>query len=148
MWFSHALGCSRCGSILVFCESIIECLAKGVKQKCLLGGNPTNLSFFFLFCVFHTFIILLWLCFLCFFFAFVPRKTVMISLGDDRLVMLEKTETFRSRKEFSFFSVRAFELILFAADFYANSSDFRNFSAFLKYQKYTKYTDCYRLVCC
>ena len=26
-------------------------LAKGVKQKHLLGGNPTNLSFFFLFCV-------------------------------------------------------------------------------------------------
>ena len=81
-------------------------------------------------------------------FAFGPSKTVMISLGDDRLVMLEKTETFCSRKEFSFFSVRDFELILFIADFYANSSDFRKFSEFLKYQKYTKYTDCYRLVCC
>ena len=55
--------------------------------------------------------------FFVFLFAFVPSKTVMISLGDDRLVMLEKTETFCSRKEFSFFSfVRAFELILFAAD--------------------------------
>ena len=63
-----------------------------------------------------------------FLFVFVPSKTVMISLGDDRLVMLEKTETFCSRKEFSFFSVRAFELILFAADCYANSSDCRNFS--------------------
>ena len=77
-----------------------------------------------------------------------PSKTVMISLGNDRLVMLEKTETFYSRKEFSFFSVRAFKLILFAADFYANSEDFRTFSEFLKYKKYTKYTDCYRLVCC
>ena len=53
--------------------------------------------------------------FFVFLFAFVPSKTVMISLGDDRLVMLEKTETFCSRKEFSFF-VRDFELILFAAD--------------------------------
>ena len=52
---------------------------------------------------------------------FVPSKTVMISLGDDRLVMLEKTETFFSRKEFSFFSIRAFKLIHFAADFYANA---------------------------
>jgi len=86
--------------------------------------------------------------FFVFLFAFVPSKTVMISLGDDRLVMLEKTETFCSRKEFSFFSVRAFELILFAADCYANSSDCRKFSEFLKYQRYTKYTDCYRLVCC
>ena len=86
--------------------------------------------------------------FFVFLFAFVPRKTVMISLGGDRLVMLEKTETFCSRKEFSFFSVRAFELILLAADFYTNSSDCRNFSEFLKYHKYTKYTDFYRLVCC
>ena len=67
--------------------------------------------------------------FFVFLFAFVPSKTVMISLGDDRLVMLEKTETFCSRKEF-FFSVRAFELILFAPDFYANSSDCRNFHNF------------------
>ena len=86
--------------------------------------------------------------FFVFIFVFVPSKIVMISLGDDRLVMLEKTETFYSRKEFSFVSVRAFELILFAADCYANSSDCRNFSEFLKYQRYTKYTDCYRLVCC
>ncbi len=85
--------------------------------------------------------------FFVFLFAFVPSKTVMISLGDDRLVMLEKTETFCSRKEFSLFYERAFELILFAADFYANSS-YCNFSEFLKYQKYTKYTNCYRLVCC
>ena len=85
--------------------------------------------------------------FFVFLFAFVPSKTVMISLGDDRLVMLEKTETFCSRKKNSFFSVRDFELILFASDFYANSSDFRNFSELLRYQKYTKYTDCYRLVC-
>ena len=55
--------------------------------------------------------------FFVFLFAFVPSKTVMISLGDDRLVMLEKTETFCSRKEFSFFYVRDFELILFSADF-------------------------------
>ena len=74
--------------------------------------------------------------FFVFLFAFVPSKTVMISLGDDRLVMLEKTETFCSRKDFIFFYVRAFELILFAADFYANSSDCRNFSEFVKYQKY------------
>ena len=87
--------------------------------------------------------------FFVFLFAFVPSKTVMISLGDDRLVMLEKTETFCSRKEFSFFlSVRAFELSTFASDCYANSSDFRNFSEFFKYQRYTKHTDCYRLVCC
>ena len=82
-----------------------------------------------------------------FLFVFVPSKTVMISLGDDRLVMLEKTETFCSRKEFSFFSVRAFELILFAADGCANYSDCRNFAEFVKYHKYTKHTDCYRLVC-
>ena len=75
--------------------------------------------------------------FFVFLFAYVPRKTVMISLGDDRLVMLEKTETFCSRKEFYFFSVRDFELILLAADFYANCSDCRNFSEFVKYQKYT-----------
>ena len=129
--------------------SIIECLAKGVKQKCLLGGNPTNLSFFLsvlCFPHFHNSVIIV---FFVFIFAFVPSKTVMISLRGDRLVMLEKTETFCSRKEYSFFfSVRAFELILFAADFYASSSDFCNFSEFLKYQKYTKYTDCYRLVCC
>ena len=87
--------------------------------------------------------------FFVFLFAFVPSKTVMISLGDDRLVMLEKTETFCSRKEFSFFYVRAFELILFfSADCYTNSSYFRNFLEFLKYQRYMKYTDCYRLVCC
>ena len=67
-----------------------------------------------------------------FLFAFVPRKTVMISLGDDRLVMLEKTKTSCSRNEFSFFSVRAFELILFAADCYANYSDCHNFSEFWK----------------
>ena len=66
--------------------------------------------------------------FFVFLFAFVPSKTVMISLGDDRLVMLEKTETFCSRKEFSFFSVRAFELIHFAADCCENSSVCRNFS--------------------
>ena len=83
--------------------------------------------------------------FFVFLFVFVPSKTVMISLGDDRLVMLEKTETFCSRNEFSFSCVRDFELILFAADCHANSSDFRNFSEFLKYQKYT---DCYRQVCC
>ena len=86
--------------------------------------------------------------FFVFIFAFLPSKTVMISLGNDRLVMLEKTETFYSRKGFSFFYVRDFELILFAADFYANYSDFRNFSEFLKCHRYTKYTDCYRLVCC
>ena len=63
-------------------------------------------------------------------FAFVPSKTVMISLGDDRLVMLEKTETFCSGKEFSFFCVRAFELILFADDWYANFSDCHNLSEF------------------
>ena len=83
--------------------------------------------------------------FFVFLFAFVPSKTVMISLGDDRLVMLEKTETFCSRKDF--FTVRAFEWILFAADFYANSSDCHYFSEFLKYQRYEKYTDCYRLFC-
>ena len=37
--------------------------------------------------------------FFVFIFAFVSIKTVMISLGDDRLVMLEKTETFCSRKQ-------------------------------------------------
>ena len=84
--------------------------------------------------------------FFVFIFAFVPSKTVMISLGDDRLVMLDKTETFYSRKDF--FYVRSFELILFAADCYANSSDCRNVLEFLKYEKYTKYTDCYRLACC
>ena len=72
--------------------------------------------------------------FFVFVFAFVPSKTVMISLGDDRLVILEKTETFCSRKEFSFFSVRDFELILFYADCYSNSSDCRKFSEFLKYR--------------
>ncbi len=46
--------------------------------------------------------------FFVFLFAFVPSKTVMISLGDDRLVMLEKTETFCSRKEFSFFFCKSF----------------------------------------
>ena len=71
----------------------------------------------------------------------------MISLGDDRLVMLEKAETFCSRKEFSFFSVRDFELILFAADLYAFFLGLHNCSDFLRYEKYTKYTDCYRLVC-
>ena len=70
--------------------------------------------------------------FFVFLFAFVPSKTVMISLEDDRLVMLEKTETFCSRKEFSFFSVRAFELILFAANCYEHSSHRRKFSEFLK----------------
>ena len=64
--------------------------------------------------------------FFVFLFAFVPSKTVMISLGDDCLIMLEKTKTFCSRKEFSFFSVRSFELIRFAADRYANSSDYSN----------------------
>ena len=59
--------------------------------------------------------------FFVFLFVFVPSKTVMISLGDDRFVMLEKTETFYSRKEFSFLSVRVFELIIFYADLYANS---------------------------
>ena len=49
-------------------------------------------------------------------------KTVMISLGDDHLVMLEKTETFCSRNEFSFSCVRDFELILFAAGCYINST--------------------------
>ena len=58
----------------------------------------------------------------------------MISLEDDRLVMLEKTETFCSQKEFSFFSVRAFELIIFAPDLYANSSDCRNILELLKYR--------------
>ena len=70
--------------------------------------------------------------FFVFLFAFVPSKTVMISIGDDHLVMLEKTETFCSRKEFSFFYVRALELILFASDCYANYSDCRNFSEFVK----------------
>ena len=46
-------------------------------------------------------------------FAFVPSESVMIGLGDDRLVMLEKTGTFCSRNGFYFFSVRAFELIFF-----------------------------------
>ena len=46
--------------------------------------------------------------FFVFLFAFVPSKTVMISLGDDRLVMLEKTETFCSRKEFSFLFCKSF----------------------------------------
>ena len=70
--------------------------------------------------------------FFVFLFAFVPSKTVMISLGDDRLVMLEKTETFCSRKEFTFFSVRDFELIRFAVDCYTNSPDCRSFLEFLK----------------
>ena len=86
--------------------------------------------------------------FFVFLFAFVPSKTVMISLEDDRLVMLEKTKTFCSRDYFSFFYVRAFELILLAYVWYANSSDCRNVSEFLKYQRYTKHTDFYRLVCC
>ena len=75
-----------------------------------------NLSFFLsVLCLphFHNSVMIVLFVFL---FAFVPRKTVMISLGDDRLVMLEKTETFCSRKEFSFFSVRASELIIFASD--------------------------------
>ena len=127
-------------------DSITFRLAKGVKQKRLLGGNPTNLSFFFLFCVFHIFHNSVMIVFFVFLFAFVPSKTVMISLGDDRLVMLEKTVPFCSRKEFSFFSIRAFELILSSADCYANSTDCRKFSEFLKYQRYTKYKDCYRLV--
>ena len=61
-----------------------------------------NLSFYF--CLlrphFHNYVMIVFFVFL---FAFVPSKTVRISLGDDRLVMLEKTETFCSRKEFSFF---------------------------------------------
>ena len=79
-------------------DSITFCLAKGVKQKRLLGGNPTNLSFFFLFSVFPHFHNSVMIVFFVFLFAFVPSKTVMISLGDDRLVMLENTETFCSRK--------------------------------------------------
>ena len=148
MWFSHALGCSRCASILVFCENIIECLAKGVKQKRLLGGNPTNLSFFFLFCVFHTFIILLWLCFLCFFLRLCQAKPLWLVLGMIVWSCWKRQKLSAPENNFHFCSVRAVELIHFAADGYANSSDCRNCSEFLKYQKYTKYTDCYRLVCC
>lgn len=72
--------------------------------------------------------------FFVFLFAFVPSKTVMISLGDDRLVMLEKDRNFLLTKRISIYSVRFFELILFASDCYAISSDCRNFSEFLKYR--------------
>ena len=75
-------------------DSITFCLAKGVKQKHLLGGNPTNLSFFLSVLCFPHFHNSVMNVFFVFLFAFVPSKTVMISLGDDRLVMLEKTETF------------------------------------------------------
>ena len=148
MWFSHALWCSRCASILVFCESIIECLAKGVKQKRLLGGNPTNLTFFFLFCVFHTFIILLWLCFLCVFLRLCQAKALWLVLGMIVWSCWKRQKLYAHENNFHFFSVRAFELIRFAADCYTNSSDCRICSEFLKYQKYTKHADCYRLVCC
>ena len=48
---------------------------------------------------------------------------------------------------FHFCSARDFELILFAAGWYAFCPDSRNCSKILRYKKYTKYTDCYRLVC-
>ena len=129
-------------------DSITFCLAKGVKQKRLLGGNPTNLSFFFLFCVFHTFIILLCLCLLCFFLRLCQAKPLWLVLGMIVWSCWKRQKLSAHEKNFHFFSVRYFELILFAADFYAMYSDCRNFSEFLKYQRYTKYTDCYRLVCC
>ena len=89
-------------------DSIVLCLAKGVKQKRLLGGNPTNLSFFISVLCFPHFHNSVMIVFFVFLFAFVPSKTVMISLEDDRLVMLEKTETFCSRKEFSFLLCKSF----------------------------------------
>ena len=81
----------------------------------LVGRQPNEFIFAFFLSVLlrphhHNSVMIVFFVFL---FAFVPSKTVMISLGDDRLVMPEKTETFCSRKEFSFFYVRAFELILF-----------------------------------
>ena len=118
-------------------DSITFCLAKDIKQKRLLGGNPTNLSFFFLFCVFHTFIILLWLCFLCFFLRLCQAKPLWLVLGMIVWSCWKRQKLSAHENNFHFYSVRDFELILFAADFYANSSDCRNFSEFVKYQKYT-----------
>ena len=112
MWFSHALGCSHCASILVFCESIIECLAKGVKQKRLLGGNPTNLSFLFLFFVFHNFIILLWLCFLCLFLGLCQAKPLWLVLGMIVWSCWKRQKLSAHEKDFRFFSLWAFELTL------------------------------------
>ena len=129
-------------------DSITFRLAKGVKQKRLLGGNPTNLSFFFLFCVFHTFIILLWLCFLCFFLRLCQAKPLWLVLGMIVWSCWKRQKLSAHEKNFHFFSIRDFELILLAAGWYSNFPNFRDFSEILRYQKYTKYTDCYRLVCC
>ena len=49
--------------------------------------------------------------FFVFLFAFVPSKTVMISLGDDRLVMLERQKLSAHENNFHFFC-KIFELIL------------------------------------
>jgi len=70
--------------------------------------------------------------FFVFLFVFEPSKTFMTSFGDGCLIVLKKTELSAHENNFHLF-VRAFELILFVADRYANSSDCRNFSEFLKY---------------
>ena len=93
-------------------DSITFFLAKGVKQKRLLGGNPTNLSFFFLFCVFHTFIILLWLCFLCFFLRLCQAKPLWLVLGMIVWSCWKRQKLSAHEKNFHFFSVRDFELIV------------------------------------
>ena len=54
--------------------------------------------------------------FFVFLFAFVPSKTVMISLGDDRLSCWKRQKLSSHEKNFHFVCVRAFELILFDSD--------------------------------
>jgi len=57
----------------------------------------------------------------------------MISLGMIVWSSWKRQKFSAHLKNFHFFSLRDFELILFASDFYANSSDYRNLSEFLKY---------------
>ena len=71
-----------------------QCLAKGVKQQRLLGGNPMNLSFFLSVLLrphHHNSVVIVFFVFL---FVFEPSKAFMISLGNGCLIMLEKDRNF------------------------------------------------------
>ena len=67
-----------------------------------------------------------WLCFLSFFLRLCQAKPLWLVLGMIVWSCWKRQKISAHENNFHFVYVRAFEFILFAADFYANSSDCRN----------------------
>ena len=127
----------------------VLCLAKGVKQQRLLGGNPILLLFLlFRFCFAINHSSGLWLdVVLCFIQYLCPVRPlgqltviVVLILLTDRNFCTQEYNFHNSQK-------RAFDLSLFASDWYTNFPGCPNFSEFLELHKYLRVTACYGLPC-